>query len=218
MYGRSQDGRELNFEASGALESASLVMRDRETDSWWSLMGSRAIGGELDGQKLEELPVSEKTQWSDWVSRYPETLVLSVDGVEHVENSPYDNYFGDDTRTFRSIEVEDDRLPPKQPIYSFWYGDRPIAVSHEFVEGGGILPIPDSGDVLVVWREPGVSFYASSRAVLLDADTSAGYASAAALFAAFDAGELGTARAPGGFDTFWYTWVLVNPGTEILSR
>ena len=28
---------------------ASLVMRDRETDSWWSIMTSDAIGGELDG-------------------------------------------------------------------------------------------------------------------------------------------------------------------------
>ena len=38
---------ELNFEASGALLDASLVMRDRETDSWWSIMTSDAIGGDL---------------------------------------------------------------------------------------------------------------------------------------------------------------------------
>ena len=73
-------------------------------------------------------------------------------------------------------------------------------MSHEFVEGGAWLPIPDSGDGLAVWRKPGVSFHASSRALLLDA------------------AEIGTARPPGGFDTFWYTWVLVNPGSEILSR
>jgi hypothetical protein len=217
VYDRSQDGRELNFEASGALESASLVMRDRETDSWWSLMGSRAIGGELDGKKLEELAVSEKAQWSDWVARYPQTLVLSVDGAEHVEDSPYENYFGDETRTFRAIEVPDDRLPPKQSIYSFWYGDRAVAVSHEFVEGGGILPIPDSGEVVALWREPGISFYASSRAVLLDAEAARGFADAAELFAAMDSGGVDGSRPAHGFDTFWYTWVLVNPQTELLA-
>ena len=92
MYGRSHDGQDLNFEASGALESASLVMRDRETDSWWSLMSSQAIGGELDGSGLDEMVASEKAQWSDGVSRHPDTLVLSVDGVEHGESNRYDNY------------------------------------------------------------------------------------------------------------------------------
>ena len=33
VYGRNVAGTELNFEASGALLDASLVMRDRETDS-----------------------------------------------------------------------------------------------------------------------------------------------------------------------------------------
>jgi hypothetical protein len=40
---------------------ATLVLRDRETDSWWSIMTSDAIGGELDGTDLEELPFGEKT-------------------------------------------------------------------------------------------------------------------------------------------------------------
>ena len=60
VYGRKVGERELNFEASGALMSASLVMRDRETDSWWSIMTSDAIGGQLDGADLEELPYGEK--------------------------------------------------------------------------------------------------------------------------------------------------------------
>ena len=84
MYDRKVAGRTLNFEASGALKDASLVMRDRETDSWWSIMTSDAIGGALDGADLEELPYGEKATWGDWKRRHPETTVLSVDGVEHV--------------------------------------------------------------------------------------------------------------------------------------
>ena len=56
MYDRELGDRLLSFEASGALWQASLVMRDRETDSWWSIMTSEAIGGELDGADLVELP------------------------------------------------------------------------------------------------------------------------------------------------------------------
>jgi hypothetical protein len=217
VYGRSNAGQELNFEASGALESASLVMRDRETDSWWSLMSSKAIGGELDGSRMEEMAGSEKAQWLDWVSRHPDTLVLSVEGVEHVENNPYDNYFGDGEHTFRDIKVEDNRLGPKQPIYAFWWEDRPVAVSHEFVEGGVILPLPGSTEVAVLWREKGVSVFASSRVRIVEGGLARKAGDAAAVFAALDAGELGDARSAAGFDTYWYTWVLVNPATEILA-
>ncbi len=65
---------------------ASLVMRDRETDSWWSIMTSSAIGGALQGTELDELPIGEKTTWADWRRRYPATLVLSVDGGQHKGN------------------------------------------------------------------------------------------------------------------------------------
>ncbi len=93
-------------------------MRDRETDSWWSIMTSTAIGGELEGEQLVELPISEKATWGDWSARYPDTLVLSIDGEEHVPENRYDNYFASDG-TFRDLEIDDNRLPPKAPIFSF---------------------------------------------------------------------------------------------------
>ena len=114
VYDRSINSQTLNFEASGALLSASLVMRDRETDSWWSIMSSKAIGGELDGVQLTELPVGEKVTWRNWSARHPATLVLSVDGVEHVDSNPYDNYFASE-QTFRDLEIEDQRLEPGEP-------------------------------------------------------------------------------------------------------
>ena len=138
MYDRNVNGRELNFEASGALLQASLVMRDRETDSWWSIMTSTAIGGALQGAERDELPIGEKTTWADWRRRHPNTLVLSVDGEEHHSNNPYDNYFASD-RTFHDLEISDDRLEPKTPVFSFWLNGQTYAAAHSTFEGGRLL-------------------------------------------------------------------------------
>ncbi len=161
VYGREIDGRELNFEASGALLDASLVMRDRETDSWWSIMSSDAIGGPLDGADLEELPFGTKIRWGEWRQLHPDTLVLSVDGREHVESNPYDNYFASDG-TFRGLEIDDDRLAPKEPIYSFRLGGRPFAVPHRAVEGGATFAVGDRQ--LLFFRRPGAEPLASTEA------------------------------------------------------
>lgn len=104
MYGREYDGKELRFEPSGGLIHSSLVMQDKETDTYWSLMEGRALAGELEGTPLVELPAGEKTTWGDWVARYPESLVLSVDGFEHDEIDPYENYF-DSSEGFRGAEA-----------------------------------------------------------------------------------------------------------------
>ena len=94
MYDRNVNGRELNFEASGALLDASLVMRDRETDSWWSIMTSTSIGGDLDETQLVEMPLGAKVQWKNWIRDHPETTVLSLE-TGHVRpygQTPYEDY------------------------------------------------------------------------------------------------------------------------------
>ena len=186
-------------------------MRDRQTDSWWSLMQSKAIGGGMEGQSLTELNSGEKVTWGEWRRRHPDTLVLSVDGHEHEENNPYDGYFKADG-TFRGIQVEDDRLPPKTPVVALWIGDDPFAVTHEVAEGGAMLPI--EGDrILVLYREPGASVFASTRVALLPAALVGDEKDARAVLDAHG-DETETTNA---FDTYWYTWVLVNPETQLLG-
>ncbi len=213
MYDRRIGERELNFEASGALMDASLVLRDRETDSWWSIMTSGAIGGELDGTDLVELAVSEKTTWARWVAAHPGTAVLSVDGVEHVDYNPYDNYFSSDG-TFRNLEIADDRLPAKEPIYSFWLDGRPWAVPHSAFAGGALLtPETLGGRGLLLDREPGAPIFASTRAWIVSAERAADGTAVELLSAA---PSEGIEPLP-GFDTFWYTWVAVNGETELVG-
>ncbi len=209
MYGREFGDRELNFEASGALWQASLVMRDRETDSWWSIMTSEAIGGELEGADLVELPHGEKTTWGEWRARHPDSLVLSLDGSEHEAHNPYDEYFATD-RTFRGLEIEDRRLAAKEPIFSFVLDGKPYVVPH--AEIGGRRLLEAGGARLLFFREPGAEMFASTRAWTVPAGAGA------------DAGDLppddeleAAGFVPlGGIDTFWYTWAAVNEDSIIL--
>jgi len=206
----------LSFEASGALKSASLVLRDRETDSWWSIMSSDAIGGELEGADLVELPFASKTTWKEWVARHPDTRVLSVDGTEHVDSDPYADYFASD-RTFRDLEISDQRLAPKTPVFAFHLDGVAFAVPHEAFEGGARIPLTDgSGRSLLLFRESGSPLQASSRAFLVEPGwVDPPSRPVAELIRAATEGSTGL-EPLAGFDTFWYSWIAVNQESELL--
>lgn len=209
MYDREFGDRQLNFEASGALWQASLVMRDRETDSWWSIMTSRAIGGELDGAELIELPYSEKTTWGEWRARHPDSLVLSVGGRQHERRNPYDEYFASG-RTFRGLKIKDRRLAAKEPIYGFFLGGKPYVVPHSAVEGRRLFEV--GGARLLFYRQPGAEMFASTRAWRAPVES----AGAVDVLPPDEELEAAGFLPVGGIDTFWYNWAAVNKNSEIL--
>ncbi len=215
VYGRKIAGRELSFEPSGALLQASLVMRDRETDSWWSILGSRAIGGALAGTPLDQLPVGEKTTWADWVKRHPDTLVLSVGGVEHPARDPYRSYFSS-AETFRSAPVADRRLHPKEPVFAFRHAGQAYAAPFRALAGGATFRLED-GSLVLLYRDPGAALFASTRGYLLRADQVDRIRDIARLLAEVESSPAEPARRLEGLDTFWYTWVGVHPGSRLLG-
>ena len=227
MYGREYDGRELRFEPSGGLLYSALVMQDKESDTYWSIMTGDAIAGEQKGTELEELPVGAKAQWGDWKREHPGTLVLSVNGREHVRNNPYDNYFSDDAG-FRGVTASDTRLDTKASIYAFDVGGQKYAVPFEAFQGEGATFTAGDRQVFL-YRPEGVAIFHSTVArvsdqrfeqrdgVWHDAATGARFDAAAGEFT----GGSGAGSAPEplwGFDTFWYTWSLTNPGTVLLGQ
>ncbi len=196
---------------------ASLIMRDRETDSWWSIMTSDAIGGDLNGTELVELPHGKKMTWKDWKARHPETLVLSVGGEEHVENNPYDNYFSSDG-TFRNLKLNDKRLAAKDSIYSFWLNDEPYAVAHRSYEGGKLFKIKGlDGQRLFLYRSPGAPIFEGSRAYLVDEQVAKANTQTDKLLAMAGSEEDNGIAVLPGFDTFWYSWVAVNENTHLIK-
>ena len=215
MYDREYNGQVLEFETSGGLLDASLVMRDRETDSWWSIMTGDAIGGNMQGEKLKEMPIGEKTTWGAWKKRHPETRALSVNGREHDTRDGYDDYFASES-TFRNIEIHDYRLQPKQPIYSFRHEDVSYAVAYDRFAGGGIFDLEGGAGEhtqVVLFRDPDASIRASSTAFLVPKGSvpSVDRTTVEKLAARPDVERLA------GFDTFWYNWVLVHPKTIVLK-
>ena len=223
MYGRDYGGKQLHFEASGGLLHASLVMRDKETDSWWSLMDERALAGELAGTRLHELPVSTKTQWKRWVTDHPDTLVLSVDGKEHESTNPYENYFASD-EGFRGVVVEDERLPTKAPIFAFQIEERAFAAQFASFENGALF---EAGSQQVfLYRPTGVAvfhstvaFHAAAPGFRRDERGWIHVASGARFDAEqgrFSGGDALPDRLP-GFDTYWFNWSMNNPDSEILA-
>lgn len=236
MYDREYDGRTLEFETSGGLLNASLVMRDRQTDSWWSIIRGDAIGGMMQGEKLKELAAGDKMTWGEWRRRHPDTLVLSVDGREHERRDPYAGYFTSD-KTFRGMEIHDHRLKPKQPIFSFQHDSVPYAAAHHEFANGGVFELQgvDAGaPQIFLYREKGASVFESTRSYLVprgmleerqgrwwfrngssddwgNARRIDGEETLKAL-AAVD----GVQPLP-GFDTFWYNWVSVHGNTIVLD-
>lgn len=74
---RRAAGRTLTFENSGALWRDMLVLRDRETETWWTPSTGRALAGPLAGQVLSPLP-APVARARDWKETYPEALWLDT--------------------------------------------------------------------------------------------------------------------------------------------
>jgi hypothetical protein len=223
VYGRHYAGRDLRFEASGGLLHAALVMRDKETGSYWPILAGEAASGKLEGTRLLELPGGTKVQWKDWRRAHPDTLVLSVGGAEHVENNPYDQYFASDSG-FREAAAKDKRLPTKEPIWAFDLNGRRFAVPFRTFEDGDTFR---AGEEWVFLHRPkSAAVYFSSRAFAsatpfvrrdgawLHEASGARFDAAQGTFVGGSSGDLRPLR---GFDTFWYMWSLTHPDTVVLG-
>jgi hypothetical protein len=238
VYDRRYSGKELVFEPSGGLLNAALVMRDRPTDSWWSIMTGDAIGGELEGTPLKEIAVSEKTQWGKWKRRYPTSKVWSVGGKEHDDTNPYDRYFAS-SKTFRESETPDTRLPDKEPIYAFQTNGVTYAVPHSTIGGGAVFRL-ENGKEVFLYRQPGSEVYASTLAYVsdydgktsrfvrdddgwLDSQSKVKFSTKGGFPSEWVGGEVPgedreTLARLNGFDTFWYIWSATHEGVTILGN
>jgi hypothetical protein len=218
VYDRKVNDRELTFEASGGLINSSLVLQDRETDSYWPIMRGDAVAGKLEGTQLKELAINKKVKWKDWRREHPSTLVLSVDGREDDE-AGYEKYF-QSTDGFRGTQASDQRLPTKQAIFAFRWQGKSFAVPFSDFTGGNSWSI--AGTQVFLFRAADAGLHASSVAFQTTDKLSLqneGWHTANCVFNVQKEVFEGVGSCPQalpGFDTFWYNWSLNNPDTAVL--
>jgi hypothetical protein len=206
VYDRTYLGKTLTFEASGGLINSSLVMQDRETDSYWSIMRGKSLAGELKGKPLQEVAKNQKMTWGEWRTLHPDTLVLSVDGHEDTDTG-YDNYFSS-SKGFRGATATDTRLGTKASVFAFRLEGNAYAVAHDTIVNGRSFDV--GNETVFLFRSTDDGLHDSTRAFLGEIDTCS--------FDATTESYTGShcPRALAGFDTFWYNWSLNNPDTVLL--
>ena len=111
MYDREIEGAVLEFGVSGKLMMNSLVMYDRQSESYWSQMLGEAVAGPLTGTRLEPYSNSWQTTWAEWLARYPDTIAL--DKVRPGSGDSYAAYYRSSETGIHPQAIEDDRLPVK---------------------------------------------------------------------------------------------------------
>jgi hypothetical protein len=116
VYSARVGERSLSFGVSGLLYNNDLLLYDRQTDSLWSQLHSRAISGALKGSQLVQLP-SFHTRWAAWRKLYPDTLVLtrSTGAIRDYRRNPYYGY-DDSPRLFFPVEFMSHTFHPKERV------------------------------------------------------------------------------------------------------
>ena len=146
MYARTLGGRKFTFQVSGRLWRNSLIMQDRESETWWSQVTGRAIRGPNKGAQLEKIE-SVETSWEQWFTAHPETLVLAK--TEEVTASHYQKYFENPERMglFRAQWLTE-KMPGKTLVYGAAAGPHAVAVTDGALTDRVVQT--DLGDVPVV--------------------------------------------------------------------
>ena len=145
------NGQVLDFGVSGKLIMNALVMFDRETGSLWSHFLSKAISGELQGTKLENVPLT-LTPWSKWVETHPDTLALDKGFAG--SSDPYDRYYRDRNPGVIGERHEDDRLPTKELVLGVGFDSQPKAFPHSVLAESGLVNDSVAGEPVLVYFDP----------------------------------------------------------------
>ncbi len=112
-YKAEVDGRPLQFGVSGLLYNSDVLLYDRQTESLWSQILSRAVSGPLRDQALTMIAL-EHTTWADWQARHPDSAVLSRDTgfARDYDRDPYLAYRLSDALMF-GVSAQNDAYPAK---------------------------------------------------------------------------------------------------------
>ena len=111
-------GKAREFGVSGLLYNSDVLIYDRQSESLWSQIMSKAVSGPLKGARLRKIPI-QHTRWEDWLEG-GDTLVLSLDtGYRRdYSRSPYGSY-DDDRNLYFPGNASSARYHPEERVIGF---------------------------------------------------------------------------------------------------
>ena len=136
VYQSTVGGKVLKFGVSGLLYNSDVLLFDRQTETLWSQILSKAISGPMKGQKLTMIP-SSQTSWASWLKKQPNTKVLSTDTgfSRDYRRSPYGDY-DQNTETYFPVSARSRAYHPKERVLGITINGKHKA--YPFVELGNL--------------------------------------------------------------------------------
>ncbi len=165
VFDRRVDGKTLTFGTTGNLRKSNLVMWDRQTESWWNQIGSKALVGELTGKKLTQIP-SQTLSWGDYKKQFADGEVLSRDTGFNRDygSTPYVGYDDPENDDTRGVDA-DSRLPAKERVAAVSKGKKTIVVPFSALEKQPVFNTKIGGRPIVFFFKRGVKSALDSGAI-----------------------------------------------------
>jgi len=184
-------GQQLDFGVSGLLYNSDVLLYDRQTDSLWSQIMSKAVTGDFKGAKLQRIPV-EHTSWADWTKQHPQTLVLSNDTgySRDYRRNPYSGYEDSRTLYFQVANKAPAYFHPKERVIGLEIDNRFKAYPFSEIDKAGKTILKDefAGQRIELhWDKH------NQKASIMDA----------------------SGNKIAAIEGFWFAWFAFHPDTEL---
>lgn len=184
-------GEPRTFGVSGLLYNNDVLLYDRETESLWSQILSRAVSGHSKRSELQMIPLLYTT-WADWKKRHPESVVLSTNTgfSRDYGRDPYGGY-EESERIMFPLAHRDNRYNAKEVVLGVEVNDKYIAFPFsELEKAASPVKRKFNGTELIVNFD---AFHESASVTNT-------------------AGEV----IP-GIILYWFAWVAFHPDTEVFT-
>lgn len=150
VFDRRVGGRILTFDNSGALWRDMLVMRDRETGTYWTPVTGEALSGPLRGERLRALP-APRTTAEAWEKQFPKSVCPETGDMTAVPLR-LRLYAMSDWQGVSGQKSDDGPYPPKETVYYVWDEGTAAVFDAALVrERRSLVVTLDSCPVTVVW-------------------------------------------------------------------
>lgn len=233
MYSAEINGKPTEFGTSGMLYRSNKLMYDRATETLWHQFRGEPVVGPLAGSgiRLEILP-NVLTTWADWLTRHPDTTVISNDtGIYPAESyrpesdrrSIYYSYRADPGTMF-PVPVTDAVLPVKAPVFGLAFGAAARAYPrdalaltpalNDTVGGQAVVIIAGAHGAARAYNRGGLEFQPIPGGLRDDHGQQWRITEAALVNATDPARRL--ERLPSR-DAYWFGWFAFYPHTEVYA-